>query len=391
MTDNKNITQENTKFLIVARSLPVVLGGTMIVLRRLIENFNKGEAYILGRSPYQNVALDDVELNAHMTEIKIPKTKGYRLWMMLAIIPGIFQGLRVLKKHDIPVIIGVYPDVGSLLLSYFLHRISGKPLMAYFCDLYLENNNKGWQGFIARWLQPKIFKTAEIISVNQAVQDFYKERYNKDSLLVQTAINQEFPEGFSLPKITDKFIVGFSGSIIEDRLDPMQDLIKAIGNDSKYEIRLFTSQSKEHLKEKHVFADNVKLKFCKSVNELIGELEKCHLLYLPLTFKETNNSYEQLSTCFGIKSYEYLLSCRPVFVHCPPNYFTSSFFVKNNCGYSLGKVSSKELKEFIEKKIVFDYEQQADKYVKNGLVAAKQFDGVLLANRLRKKIYSLVN
>lgn len=383
-----NTNTPHTKFLIVARSLPYVQGGTMIVLRRLIENFTKGEAYILGRRPFQNVVLNDTELNAHMTEIKVPRIKGYHLWMLLAVIPGIFKGLKLLKKHNIPVIIGVYPDAGSLLLSYFLHKISGKPYMAYFCDLYYENHKKGWKGALAKWLQPRVFKSATIIAVNDAVKIFYKEKYNVDSVLIQTAINQELPTNFTVLAVEDKFIIGYSGSIIFDRLDPMQDLIKAIGNNPKYEIRLFTTQTEEFLKANNLYANNVKLKFCKSVDELIAELQQCHLLYLPLTFKLSKSTYEQLATCFGIKSYEYLLSCRPTFVHCPPEYFTSSFFADNNCGYCIGKVTPEELKQYIEE-IINNYATTAPIYIKNGLIAAEQFKGDTLAGRLRNSVKEL--
>lgn len=385
----KDITETNTRFLMVARTLPVVSGGTMIVLRRLLENFNLGEAFVLGRTPHQNVSLSDVKLNATLIEVPTPRIKGYIVWMFLSVIPGLFIGLRALRKHKIPVIIGVYPDEGSLLLAYLLHKVSGRPFMAYFCDLYLENK-KGWKLKIARWLQQKVFNSATIISVNKAVQDFYLKTYQKDSLLIQTAINQEYPDNFQLPVINGKRIIGFSGSVVAERIDPMQDLIKAIGGDEQYELRIFSPQDEDFLKANNLFANNVKLKFCTSVDELMSELKQCHLLYLPLTFKMGSNSYEQLSTCFGIKSYEYLLSCRPIFVHCPPDYFTSSFFVENNCGYALGNVTPDELKHFISNDIFSTYDEKAPVIVRNGLKAAEQFKGDTLAKKLRAKIYSIV-
>lgn len=384
------ITEKNTRFLMVARTLPVVSGGTMIVLRRLIENFLPGEVFVMGRTPHQKVSLNDSKLNATFIEVPTPRVRGYKLWMILSVIPGLFIGLRALKKHKIPVIIGVYPDEGSILLSYLLHKISGKPLMVYFCDLYLENKSKGWRLGLAKWLQPKIFRTGHIISVNKAVQDFYLERYKKDSILIQTAINQDFPTSFELPSISEKMIIGFSGSVVSDRIDPMQVLVEAIGNNPNYEFRIFSPQDELFLKANNLFANNVSLKFCKSVEELIGELKQCHILYLPLTFKLGKNSYEQLSTCFGIKSYEYMLSCRPVFVHCPPDYFTSRFFVEKDAGYSIGNVTPTELIDQL-KKIKESYNSQAPIIVENALNAAAEFKGAKLATRLRKEIVNIIN
>lgn len=371
------------RILVITRALPVESGGTMIVIRRLLENFGRDEIVVLGRTPYKpRVLKNDTPPEYPYFEIPTPQVKGFRLWRMLSVIPGFFQGLWIIWRYRVKVIIGVYPDEGSLLLSAFLHACTRTRYMAYFCDLYMENQKGKPLRFLAKWLQPYVFRHADrILAANAGMKEFYDERYKVESLLMPTAINGSIPESFVLPDITDRFIIGYSGSIVPDRLDPMQALIKTIGNDSRYEIRLFTPQTEEYLRSVKIWGPNVMHRFCASHAELIQELSQCHVLYLPLTFNVEHNSREQLATCFGIKCYEYFQSCRPVIVHCPLDYFTSTFFTSLQCGEAIGSLDNVEIKLTLEK-LRSQYNAEGRKYVTKALVAASDFQGSKIAERL---------
>lgn len=371
------------RILVITRALPVESGGTMIVIRRLLENFGRDEIVVLGRTPYKPRLLkNDVPPEYPYFEIPTPQIKGFRLWRMLSVIPGFFQGLWIIWRYKVKVIIGVYPDEGSLLLSALLHACTRKCYMAYFCDLYMENQKGKPLRFLAKWLQPYVFRSADkIMAANSGMKGFYDDRYKVNSLLMPTAINGLIPQSFVLPPLGEKFIIGYSGSIVPDRLDPMQALIKAIGNDNRYEIRLFTPQTEEYLRSVNIWSPTVSRRFCASHAELIAELSQCHALYLPLTFKVEHNSREQLATCFGIKCYEYFQSCRPVVVHCPSDYFTSTFFTSLQCGEAIGSLDTVEI-TFTLEKLRSQYNAQGRKYVTRALVAASDFEGRKIAGRL---------
>lgn len=371
------------RFLVVSRALPVESAGTMIVIRRLLENFDGREVVVLGRRSFPFRLLNEAPLACPAYEIWIPLIKGYRIWRMFSVIPGFFIGLYALYRHRIGVIVGVYQDEGSLLLAYLLSVISRKPLMAFFCDLYLENKRDFFHKWIAKYLQRRVFnRSAALIVNNKGMQEFFFQRYGLNSCVIPSAINTALPSQFSLPRVGDgPFIIGFSGSVIADRIDPLQCLIKSIGNNSRYEVRLFTPQSEDFLKNLGIWASNVSRKFCSSQEELLQELRLCHAAYLPLTFQKGYSSEEQLSTCFGTKCYEYFQSCRPVIVHCPSNYFTSRFFSEQQCGEAITTMEIEQVK-FALDEFIKNYCSRAEGYVSRALLIAESFTGPVLAKNL---------
>jgi len=371
------------RVLFITRALPVESGGTMIVVRRLLDNLDPDKVIVLGRTPYKPWVLkNDNPLPYRHMEIPTPQVKGFRIWRLLSVIPGFFQGIYLIYKYRVKTIIGVYPDEGSLILAAVLSFVTRKSLMVYFCDLYMENRKHRFEKWLSRRVQPWIFKRSiRICAVNGGMKDFYDRTYGVDCLLLPTAINGNLPKTFELPAKEKPFIIGYSGSIVRDRLDPMQALVKAIGNNPDFEIRLFTPQKEEYLESVGLLASNVKVKFCSSHPELLSELRMCHALYLPLTFKTDFNSIEQLATCFGIKSYEYFQSCRPVLVHCPPDYYTSTYFTSNKAGVSIDSLDNENIIASL-KYFVKQYAEVAPEYVDNALRAAVQFDGRVVATRL---------
>ena len=370
------------KFLLVGRSIPKEAGGTMIIIKRLLENFSGDEVVVMGRSPYPpNILDNESKLHYSVIEIPFPHWKGFRIWRLLSIPLGIILGVFAILTKKIRVIVGFYPDMGSLSIAYFLSVITGKPLLCYFCDLYAENQKKGFHLWWANWLQPRVFKRAvKVFSVTDGMQLFYKETYGFDVVSLPTAINGTLPTDFKTLPVNGKFIIGYSGSIIKDRIDPMQALTAAIADNDHFEFRMFTPQSEGFLRKNKLWYKNTTRLFCSSRKELIEELSKCHLLYLPLTFKVggDSNSVPQLATCFGTKCYEYFLSARPILSHCPEEYFTSSFFSENDCGYTLGSMEREQILDKL-KEIEINYPTQGRAYVKNAIIVSKRFNGEKLA------------
>src|SRR5690606_21625092 len=109
------------------------------------------------------------------------------------------------------------------------------------------------------------------------------------------------------------------------------------------------------------------------------ELRQCHLLYLPLTFEAGEDSVEQLSTCFGIKCYEYILACRPVLVHCPPDFFTYRFFADSNAAVLAGEPKAEKLSEILDN-FIANYDRVSIEVVRNALQLAEMFKGKLIAD-----------
>ena len=370
--------------MVVAQALPHQSSGTSIVLRRLLENFGGDEIVLLARNPNPHLRLEFRPL--HYPTVTIPSllggVRGERYWRLGSLPPGIIAGLRAVRRHRPAAILAVFPDEIALLTGYILHRLTNLPLLAYFCDLYQEDRARGWEARLARSLQPRVFRAAsQIITVNDGMVSYYRERYGLTAVCLPACINVGIPEPGALPAPNNAFVVGYSGNVNSTRLGPLRALVRAIGDNPGYTIRYFTPQKAEFLKANGLWADNASAEFISDEGDLIRRLASCDALFLPLTFDVDQSSYDQLATCFGIKSYEYFLSQRPVLLQSPGDYFIARFYRERECGLVVDSPAPEALRAALER-------LRADgalreRLSRNALAAAVDFEGPRVAAVLR--------
>jgi glycosyltransferase involved in cell wall biosynthesis len=378
------------RFLVVAKCPPVQSSGTSIVLRRLLENFSDQEVVLMGRSPDRSLRFPASTL--HYPVVRIPSLpggiRGERYWRLLSVIPGLVAGRRAVRQYNPSALLVVYPDDIALLTGYWLHRISGLPLLAYFCDLYMEDLRSGWETALARWLQPRVFAAAaRIVAVNQGMADYYRERYGVAPLCLPACINATIGGFRGVPDPGRPFVVGYSGNVNATRADSLRALVGAIGGDPAYAIRYFTPQKPDFLRAHGIWAENASRTFLSDESELVRQLSACDALFLPLTFAVAEHSRDQLATCFGIKAYEYFMSQRPVLLHCPGDYFIARFFRTWGCGLVVDDPSPAALAASLGS-LRSDGSLRAS-LVQNALRAARQFEGKRIAREFRGALRDL--
>lgn len=385
MPDNKSNTRKYS-MLVIASETPSNNNGSGVIINRLLCHFNSNEMIYLGRKA---VAKGRVKMPFPVYSIPAPSvdSRGERFWRLLSVVPGVIIGLYLILKYRPSSIVCFFPFENALLITYILHKLTGKKYYPYLNDLYMENR-KGHEKAIADWLQPRFFRNAKkIIVVNEGMKRFYRERYGIESEVIFTSINDAIPVSVSVGEPHQPFVMGYSGNINRDRIDPFQVLIRALRDKPEYKIRMFSGVSRTQLEKWDLWSDNVSLEFFNNSAKLVEELSKCDLLYLPLTFRTDMTSREQLATCLGIKSYEYLISGVPVMVHCPLEYYTAQFYVERNCGLVVGSLDEKAVEEAIwslRNKIV-----DSQLLVNNSLRAARAFTGELNADKLRKIVSAI--
>lgn len=385
---------KNFKILVIARATLWDDFGTMKILNRLLENFNKEEIVLLGRRVHPMNMSKNYESKHHSHQIYVPLIKGYKLWMMLSIIPGVLQGLILLRKNDIRSILCVYPDEGSLITGYLVHKISRIPLNIYFCDLYADEKTHGWQGFVANLIQPRVFKESKIFVLTEAMKDLFIEKYSIHSIVIPSVI-ANIPS--KPPILKDKnfthtnFIIGYCGSINEARIDTMRYFFEAIERlSSGIDVRLFSRVSREFLVANNLEFPFVKLHFTESTEELVSELHSCDLLYLPLSFNVNSMESPQLRTCFGTKIIDYLKAQKPILAHGPSDYYSVEFFRINSCGYTLSSVNANTIKVFIKDLLDSYVEKSQDLIESADEHSKKYFSSERITSLLRSEIYSNV-
>lgn len=371
------------RILVVPYAIPLESSGTSIVLRRLLEHFTSDEVVLLGTNPDPKSRL--ASCMPHYPVVRVPSpsigTRGERYWRVATIPASLAAGAWAILRHRPDVILAVFPDEWSLLTAYVLHRLSGLPLLAYFCDLYMEDR-RSWLSRLARWLQPRVFHAASrIIAVNEGMADLYRRRYQVDPVCLPTCINTPVPDVRPMPPPGRPFVVAYSGNVNATRVGSLRALVQAIGGNPAYRIRYFTPQNPGQLRSWGVWAENAQAEFIRDERELIGHLSACDALFMPLTFAVGENSRDQLATCFGIKSYEYFLSQRPILLHAPGDYFIARFYREWECGVVVSEPSAEALTSGLER--LRDDEGLRLRLAGNALQAARQFEGARVAATLR--------
>ncbi|HUD70808.1 MAG TPA: glycosyltransferase [Dongiaceae bacterium] len=371
--------------LVVSPAVPTEAAGTNIVVRRLLENFRGDEVILLARAADRRARLQGDTLHYPVVKGWAPPRglRGERYSRLLAAAPMLAQGLAIARRHRPVAILGVFPEDGTLLTAWLLHRVTGIPLLPYFCDLYMEDRvGDGWEARLSRWLQPRVFRSARrLLVVNQGMADFYRGRYGIDALVVPTCINQPIPAFAPPPPHHRPFRIGYSGNVNPTRASSLRALMDAVRGDPGFEVRLFTPQTRADLDSWGIRSDAAGVEFIRDEAALVRRLEECDALFVPITFDTDGNTRDQLATSFGIKSYEYFLAQRPVVVHAPGDYFVARFYRAHECGIVVDDPAPAPLREaFLRLRgapaIGVDL-------VRRGLEATHDFEGARVAAVLR--------
>ncbi len=238
------------------------------------------------------------------------------------------------------------------MLSYIISLLTGKSLYVYMTDLYAENDISKKKYFFQRL----IFKRAKcIFCLNQAMKEHYIEAGNRNVIVIPSTVPEILP--LKLRGLDVKvFKIAFSGTILYDRLDLLQMLVRIIGNNPAFQLFLYSPHDEKFLKSNSLYANNVVCEFVNDPKLLIEKLQLCNLLYLPLTFKKPDDqrSYLQLKTCLGTKSYEYMQTGVPILVHSPSDYYTYQFFKASKSAILLDLETEEDLASMINE-IKSDY------------------------------------
>jgi hypothetical protein len=330
--------------LVIFRNLPPDAGGAATIIRNLFE-FADESVTIVGRKSRYNLDISHTKYK----KVEIPLSdKPENIFNKIKyFIQSIAICLKEIRNSNISNVLGVYRDESSFILSYIVSVISGKPLFVYLTDLYAENYNSLQKKII----QKIIFNKAKyIFCLNQAMKDYYVSVGYKNVEIVLSTIPEILP--LKIKEFDGKvFKIAFSGSIIYDRLDLLQMLVKIIENNPQYELNLFCPHNEDFLKSNLLYANNVKFEYLNEPTLLLKKLKENHLLYLPLTFKkpDSQRSFLQLKTCLGTKSYEYMQTGVPILVHSPSEFYTYQFFESNQSAILLNSPKKEDLSELIYK------------------------------------------
>ena len=373
--------------LVVSYAIPSRTTGTPVVIRNLLENFSADEIVLIGRPVKKSEKISDYHPKYPIYEIPTPtvETSGERVWRIVSLLLGIVIGLQAIRKHKLTSILVFYRDYSSLLTGYYLHKITGLPLYSYFCDLYLENYPKGFYHKLAKWLQLRIFKSStRVFVVTESIQDYFMRNYNICSTVLPHCVNRIPINNNYSPKLTYPIKIGYLGDINADRMQSLKLLCNVIEGDSKYELNYFTAKTEKYLRNEGLLIPNSKRAFIHDNDELLLELGKCNILYLPvMQSSDHEERKEQAFTGFPTKTLEYLLCNKPILLHGHREYYSATFCERYNCCY-IEDGGSDALKTALDH-LIGD-EDLRKELTKNTTRALAYFDGSKVANTFRNEL-----
>ncbi|HPI54165.1 MAG TPA: hypothetical protein PLU10_05695 [Chitinophagaceae bacterium] len=343
------MSAKKEKLLFVVRALPFEAAGTPVVIQNLLDNLPKDDIYVLGRRPDPAKRLSN-NVKQKMFTIPILYTKGYRFWKYFSIIPGFLIGLWVVYRYKITKIVGVFQDDASLILAYrlamFFPEIEFYP---YLMDLYAEQKEGKEKVSITAFQQDVFRRAKKVLVCNEGMKLYLDPLYTTTEFVTIPIISlAKACDSVSIDNSNRKFNIVFSGSVNEDRLEPLRVLTKAISSDARFEFTYLSNQTEAFLRQQSVFYDGFKLHFCKSSDELMMALNNADLLYLPIRFTFPERLKAQMMTCFGAKVYDYMVSNTPILIHAPDYFFNYTYFENNQAAFLLNSLEESKVIEKLE-------------------------------------------
>jgi glycosyltransferase involved in cell wall biosynthesis len=278
--------------------------------------------------------------------------------------------IKLIKKEKITHVVGVYPDLDFLEIARSASEICGVKFYAYLHDTLAEGLSHKRYNNVVKVVQQKIFDTShKIFVMSEGMKDLYKNKYNVETIPLLHSFSEEVEEK-KLNNNIEKSIF-WGGSIYSINKETVKRIHLAC-TDLDYTLTLSAANTYDKLNKLGFVNNNIKILPFLSREDYITILENQKALLLSIDWSEESVVHkDELGTIFPTKTIEYLISGRPIIVHCPEEYFLAKFFKKNKCGIVLTDRNPKLIKEQIE--AVFSDEKILQEMVSNAYKASKQF------------------
>jgi glycosyltransferase involved in cell wall biosynthesis len=324
-------TAEPVPLLLVWDWVPSHGTGAGVVLRRLLETYPSERLWLLtsSRGAQATRSQDPLPAGAHtatLPRFAIPWKGLRRLTPVLntLLIPLIvWRGVRLVRRHSIQGLFAV-PWNEYCAAAYFIHRLTGCPLFAYFMDDPLGSPGAR-PGFLYRPLMPRFLRAARRVwGISPAMCAHLESAYGVKCELLLPTLDSDASSASSAAPARPSSAGGaevriiYTGAIYGAQLDALRNLVRALNADSaspNLSLTLYTSLEEAALREMGLTGANIRRGYVPSV-EMPSVLSAADVLFLPLSF--TPDQRHVVETSLPTKLAEYLASGTPILVHAPP-------------------------------------------------------------------------
>ena len=279
--------------------------------------------------------------------------------------------IKIIKKEKITHVVGVYPDLDFLEVARSTSEVCGVKFYAYLHDTLAEGLSHKRYKKIAKVVQQNIFDTShKIFVMSEGMKDLYKNKYNVDTIPLLHSFSEDLEEKELNNYAIEKSIF-WGGSVYAINKETVMR-VHAACKDLDYTLTLSAANTLEKLNNFGFENKNIKILPFLSREDYITTVGNQKALLLSIDWPDESAVHkDELATIFPTKTIEYLISGRPILVHCPEEYFLAKFFKDHKCGIVLTDRDPQKIKEKIE--AVFNDEKKLKEMVSNAYKASKQF------------------
>ncbi len=379
------------KTLIVSYSMPPALNGSTFVVRNLAAQFPNDEILVAGEMWRKSRARGTESPPANFHYVwKQPNINSVRLvnWARHLWLPIILWRLiRLVRREQVQMIVGIYPNEFYLRLAWWLSRLTGKPFAAYFHNTLVENR-EGRAKNRAQRLQRRVFRDAQVVfTMSDGMRDFLKPIY-PDVHFVPLVHSHELPEQFENyngTTVHQPLRIAFVGNANHSNWEAFERFWQAVKNEP-CELTVLSAAPPEKFARHGIEGNNLKFKLVPFREEL-DELRKHDVMFLPHGFTG-GYSQAEYKTIFPTKTIPYLISGRPILAHSPTESFLTRWLNENRCALVVDEKDENQIRAAVRE--LAENGRLRKELVENGNRAVQVFGAERVAGIFRDSINSVV-
>ncbi len=189
--------------------------------------------------------------------------------------------------------------------------------------------------------------------MSEALQEHYQKKYKREIFVIHNSIEIPKIKPESPRDHPEPYKIVFTGTIYWPQIDAIKNLIKAVEElkNPKFQFWLYTPHKKDFLNKQGIF-ESEKIIFSTGLPNEMPEIQKsADILFVPLSFKTKHHLL--INTSSPGKTYEYLVSGRPILVHAPKDSYLVKYARKYNFALVVDEENIEKLKEAI-KRLIYD-------------------------------------
>lgn len=317
--------------VMVAVAYYLLPSGMRVTMRNLLSNYHPSSYSIATINDSRRYLEEDhVQVYPIMSTWRRFSSRLDNWWLDWQLPAATSRLIKLIEQTNTKVLVGVYPSFHFLKISRDAAKATRIPWIAYLHDTVAEGLSSSRWADQAAELQRQVFTEADsILVMSRGMADLYKRKYNLTCDPLEHTYPEPIPDHLpQTPALRQAFWGGDIYNINHQAVRRVSEALRQL--DCPF---LLTTAKPETLEPQGIVGDHVKTTFYRERADYLKALHQQGVLVLALNWPDESSLHEdELATIFPTKTPEYLVTGRPIIVHCPEHYFLARFFRENQCG-----------------------------------------------------------